>query len=46
MSVARLYGSVKLTGHIWTDRVCIAETKCVNDFEFYVIDSQAGINGF
>jgi hypothetical protein len=38
-SVSRMFGSVTLTGHVWTDRVCIAETTCIGDFEFYLIDS-------
>jgi len=45
-AVSRLYGSVQLIGHTWKDRVCLAETNCITDFEFYLIDSQVGINGF
>ena len=45
-TISRAYGSVTLTGHTWKDRVCVAETACIDDFEFYLIDSQAGINGF
>lgn len=42
----RLYGSVGLTGYVYSDRVCIDNTACVNDFEYFLISSQVGINGY
>ena len=45
-SVKRMYGSVELLGHEWKDRVCMGPATCLNDFEFYLIDAQTGINGF
>ena len=37
--IERRYGSVILQGSTWTDRVCLREEVCLNDFEFYVIES-------
>ena len=39
----RNYGSASLTGYEYTDKVCIALGTCLDDFEFFLIDSQVGI---
>ena len=39
----RNYGSASLTGYEYTDKVCIALGTCIEDFEFFLIDSQVGI---
>ena len=39
------YGSASLTGHTYKDRVCI-DDLCVNDFEYFLINSQKGVNGY
>ena len=41
-----MYGSVELTGYEWRDTVCIAETACVSNFDYFLIDQQTGINGY
>lgn len=33
----RDYGSARLTGYTYKDRVCVANTYCVNDFEYFLI---------
>jgi hypothetical protein len=38
-SSERLYGSSVFQGNVYEDRVCIDNTMCVNDFQFFVIDS-------
>ena len=38
-SSERNYGSASLTGKEWTDTVCILFTACVNNFEFFLIES-------
>jgi hypothetical protein len=40
------YGSASLTGHTYSDKVCIDNTACVEGFEYFLIDSQVGINGY
>jgi hypothetical protein len=37
---SREYGSVSLNGHVYYDRVCIDGDVCVNDFEYFLINSQ------
>ena len=33
-----------MRGHEWTDRVCVTLEACIDDFEFFLIDSQVGIS--
>lgn len=40
----RNYGSASLTGYEYKDKVCIALGTCIDDFEFFLIDSQTGIS--
>jgi hypothetical protein len=42
----RNYGSASLTGHVYTDKVCIDGTACALNFEYFLIDSQKGVNGY
>ena len=39
----RNYGSASLTGYEYRDKVCIILGTCLDDFEFFLIDSQVGI---
>ena len=39
----RDYGSASLTGYEFKDKVCITLETCIDDFEFFLIDSQIGI---
>jgi len=38
----RNYGSAILTGYTYEDRVCVADVKCVNNFNYFLIESQKG----
>ena len=38
----RDYGSASLTGFTYKDRVCVFNTDCVNDFEYFLIETQVG----
>ena len=40
----RNYGSASLTGYEWTDRVCINIGTCIDDFEFFLINTQKGLD--
>ena len=40
------YGSANLVGKLASDRTCLSETTCVNDFEFFVITHQNGLTGY
>ena len=40
----RNYGSASLTGYEYTDKVCITLSMCLDTFEFFLIESQKGIN--
>ena len=40
----REYGSASLTGKEHTDTVCILFSACVENFEFFLIESQTGIS--
>ena len=41
------YGSATLLGSTYSDRVCLSQDdgSCLNDFEFFVIDSETGLSG-
>lgn len=39
----RLYGSTTLSGIEWTDQVCVVESVCISDFEFFLISAQDGL---
>ena len=39
----RNYGSASLTGYEYKDRVCLQLDSCLDDFEFFLIESQTGI---
>lgn len=41
----RNYGSVKFTGSTYSDKVCVSQSWCANDFEFFVARTQEGVNG-
>ena len=41
---SRSYGSAELEGKEYTDTVCILFTACVENFEFFLIEKQTGIN--
>jgi hypothetical protein len=40
----RLYGSASLVGREYKDQVCLNPRACVNDFEYYLINQQTGLN--
>ena len=42
----RNYGSVSLTGHTYEDLVCVTTDICVKSFEYFLIESQVGVNGY
>ena len=42
----RNYGSAQLKGTTYKDRVCVTPSACVNDFEYFLISAQKGVNGY
>ena len=32
-----------MLGHEWTDRVCVTLEACIDDFEFFLIEDQTGL---
>ena len=42
----RRYGYTEITGLRYTDTVCVTAEACVEGFEYFLIESQRGINGF
>lgn len=40
----RNYGSASLEGYEFYDKVCISLNTCIDDFEFFLIESQRGIS--
>lgn len=42
----RNYGSVSLTGYTYSDVVCVTPQHCVNGFEYFLIESQVGVDGY
>ena len=40
----RSYGSAYLTGYEYLDKVCLTLDKCVESFQFFLIDSAQGIS--
>ena len=37
----RRYNQVVVTGTEWSDRVCLAETTCIDEFEFFLVETQS-----
>ena len=37
---ARIYGEHKMMGYEWTDQVCVTESACIKDFEFFLVHQQ------
>ena len=38
----RTYGDLIVSGREFTDKVCVLFSACVNDFEFFYVDTQNG----
>ena len=32
-----------MTGNEWTDQVCVTDSACINDFEFFLVQQQTGL---
>ena len=39
----RAYGAAIMTGREFADTVCLTNDACLNDFEFFLIEYQAGL---
>ena len=37
----RRYNQVVVTGTEWSDTVCLTETTCINEFEFFLVETQS-----
>ena len=37
----RRYNEIRVMGTPWSDKVCIFDQKCIDDFEFFLIESQS-----
>ena len=37
----RRYNEIRVMGTPWSDQVCISDERCVDDFEFFLIESQS-----
>jgi hypothetical protein len=42
----RNYGSASLTGYTWKDKICVTSSACIDDFEYFLIATQKGVNGY
>jgi hypothetical protein len=42
----RNYGSASLTGYTYKDKVCVMPSACIDEFEYFLIATQKGVNGY
>ena len=42
----RNYGSASLTGNTYKDKVCVQPGACIDEFEYFLIATQKGVNGY
>ena len=40
---SRSYGTTEMTGTEWVDQVCVTLQACINEFEFFLIKEQQGL---
>jgi len=43
VNTERKYNEIVVTGTEWTDKVCLSSAVCIEDFGFFLIDSQSAI---
>jgi len=42
----RNYGSASLTGNTYKDKICVTPSACITEFEYFLIKTQKGVNGY